>query len=103
MASHVDIGPSSVHRKMHSVMADVSFVIILITKVIFLYSSFLHMIRKQRNIELLLIQTLCACALLLRVPYWLEIKDEKLSFHIVTLLVATLASLLMYALPFVNV
>lgn len=103
MASHVDIGPARVHGKMNSAMADVSFVIILITKLIFLYSSFVHMLRNQRNIELLLIQTLFACALLLRVPYWLEVKDKKLTVHIVTLLVLTLLSLLMYAFPFVNV
>ena len=103
MASHADIGPARVHGKMNSVMADVSFVIILITKLIFLYSSFVHMLRNQRNIELLLIQTLFACALFLRVPYWLEVKDKKLTVHIVTLLVLTLVSLLMYALPFVNV
>ena len=103
MASHSDIGPARVHGKMNSVMADVSFVIILVTKLIFLYSSFLHMVRNQRNVELLLVQTLFACALFLRVPYWLEVKDKKLSVHVVTLLVLTLVSLLMYALPFINV
>ena len=103
MASHTDIGPANVHGRTNSAMADVSFVIIVLTKSIFLYSSFVHMLRNDRSIELLLIQTLFACALFLRVPYWLEVRDKKLTVHITTLLVFTLVSLLMYALPFVNV
>lgn len=91
------------HKKVHARMAEVSFFITVVTKLLFLYSAFMHMLHKQRNVELLLIQTLFACALFLRLPYWMEIGDKKLSAHLFTLLAFTLVSLILYALPFIHV
>lgn len=91
------------HKKVHAHMAEVSYFITVVTKLLFLYSAFVHMVNNQRNVELLLIQTLFACALFLRLPYWMEIRDTKLSVHVFTLLAFTLVSLVLYALPFIHV
>jgi hypothetical protein len=102
-AAYADIGPARARNNtMNSRVANMSFFVILATKLIFLYSAFVHMLHKQRSIELLLIQTLFACALFMRIPYSLELKNKKQSVFIVTLLVLTLVSLLMYAFPFID-
>ena len=99
-AAHSTHSAHSAHSNPSAfVRTDVTFALLLLVAAAVLWSAVEHVLRKQIDVPLLLALALAAAALLVRLPG--DIAHRKTGLYALLLLMLTLASLVLVALPLV--